>query len=73
MPVTLPETIAGSPSVATAPARTVSSSSSSRSWPLPALGGFVTLALAGTLLLWFHYGTAVFFETVRQGFVACFG
>ena len=29
--------------------------------------------LAGTLALWAHYGTAVFFEIVRTGFLACFG
>lgn len=33
----------------------------------------VALALIGTGLLWAHYGTAVFFETIRAGFVACFG
>jgi hypothetical protein len=31
------------------------------------------LVLAGTMALWAHYGTAVFFETIRAGFVACFG
>ena len=31
------------------------------------------LVLAGTVALWAHYGTAVFFETIRAGFVACFG
>jgi hypothetical protein len=30
-------------------------------------------AVAGTLVLWAYYGTAVFFETIRTGFVACFG
>jgi hypothetical protein len=29
--------------------------------------------LAGTITLWAHYGTAVFFETIRAGLVACFG
>jgi hypothetical protein len=29
--------------------------------------------LAGTVALWAHYGTAVFFETIRAGFAACFG
>ena len=29
--------------------------------------------LAGTITLWVHYGTAVFFETIRAGFAACFG
>jgi hypothetical protein len=31
------------------------------------------LVLAGTLALWARYGTAVFFETIRAGFAACFG
>ena len=31
------------------------------------------LLLAGTVALWAHYGTAVFFETIRAGFAACFG
>jgi len=30
----------------------------------------VALALIGTGLLWAHYGTAVFFETIRAGFTA---
>jgi hypothetical protein len=29
--------------------------------------------LAGTIWLWAHYGTAIFFETIRAGLVACFG
>ena len=33
----------------------------------------VALALAGTGLLWAHYGTTVFFETIRAGWAACFG
>jgi hypothetical protein len=40
---------------------------------LLAAGALVALALGGTLLLWAHYGTAVFFETIRAGFAACFG
>jgi hypothetical protein len=28
--------------------------------------------LLGTLVLWFHYGTAVFFEMIASGFAACF-
>jgi hypothetical protein len=27
--------------------------------------------LLGTLALWFHYGTAVFFETIASGISAC--
>ena len=28
--------------------------------------------LLGTLVLWFHYGTAVFFEMIAAGIAACF-
>jgi hypothetical protein len=28
--------------------------------------------LLGTLVLWFHYGTEVFFEMIAAGFNACF-
>jgi len=41
--------------------------------PLLAAGGAAAVLLAGTMVLWAHYGTAVFFETLRAGFVACFG
>ena len=41
--------------------------------PLLAAVAAVALALAGTVLLWAHYGTTVFFETIRAGFVGCFG
>jgi hypothetical protein len=30
-------------------------------------------AVLGTVLLWAHYGTTIFFETIRAGFSACFG
>jgi hypothetical protein len=30
------------------------------------------LAVIGALALWFHYGTQVFFEMIRTGFIACF-
>ena len=33
------------------------------------LGGLVFVA---ALALWFHYGTAVFFETIAAGISACF-
>jgi hypothetical protein len=36
------------------------------------VGGFGALLLAGALALWFHYGTAVFFETIASGFASCF-
>jgi hypothetical protein len=37
------------------------------------IAAIVGLLLAGTVGLWAHYGTAVFFETIRAGLVACFG
>ena len=33
----------------------------------------VGIVLAATMTLWAHYGTAVFFEVIRAGLVACFG
>jgi uncharacterized protein involved in exopolysaccharide biosynthesis len=33
----------------------------------------VGLLLASTIALWAHYGTAVFFETIRGGLAGCFG
>jgi hypothetical protein len=47
-----------------------------RATPRPLLvagAGVVALALGGTVLLWAHYGTTIFFETIRAGFAACFG
>jgi hypothetical protein len=38
-----------------------------------AASALIALALIGTGALWAHYGTAVFFETIRAGFAACFG
>jgi hypothetical protein len=29
-------------------------------------------ALLGAAVLWFHYGTAVFFEMIASGIAACF-
>ena len=36
-------------------------------------GCVMGLMLAGTVALWAHYGTAVFFEIIRSGLIACFG
>jgi hypothetical protein len=36
------------------------------------LAALIGILLAGTIGLWVHYGTAVFFEIVRAGFIACF-
>jgi hypothetical protein len=38
-------------------------------WGGAGLGG---LLFAAALALWFHYGTAVFFETIAAGFANCF-
>jgi hypothetical protein len=34
--------------------------------------GLGVVLLLGALWLWFHYGTAVFFEMIASGFAACF-
>jgi len=34
--------------------------------------GFGAAMLLGALVLWFHYGTAVFFEMMSSGIAACF-
>jgi hypothetical protein len=41
--------------------------------PTLAIAAICAVLLAGSVLLWAHYGTTVFFETIRAGFVACFG
>jgi hypothetical protein len=41
--------------------------------PALAITAACAVLLAGTVLLWAHYGTTVFFETIRAGFTACFG
>jgi hypothetical protein len=38
-------------------------------WGAASLGGLAVLAAAA---LWFHYGTAVFFEMIAAGVSACF-
>ncbi|MGY3532349.1 hypothetical protein [Bradyrhizobium sp. USDA 4452] len=38
-------------------------------WGAAAIGGLALLAAAA---LWFHYGTAVFFEMITAGIAACF-
>ena len=34
--------------------------------------GLGALMMAGAAVLWFHYGTAVFFETIAGGLRNCF-
>jgi len=41
--------------------------------PLIVAGLVIAAMLAGTVLLWAHYGATVFFETIRAGFTGCFG
>jgi hypothetical protein len=40
--------------------------------PLALVTAAVVLLVAGTLALWAHYGTAVFYETILAGIAACF-
>ncbi|HXX07977.1 MAG TPA: hypothetical protein VEH78_07455 [Pseudolabrys sp.] len=47
-------------------------SSTTLSRPLLLVAAALGILLAATLGLWAYYGTAVFFEMVRTGWVACF-
>ncbi len=51
------------------PPMAFTSASRARSLLLTVLGGAI---MAGTLGLWAYYGTTVFFEIVRTGWIACF-
>jgi hypothetical protein len=50
----------------------LASSTASRIRPLVLLALLGGAILAGTMGLWAYYGTAVFFEIVRTGWIACF-
>ncbi len=50
---------------------TVAPPSMSRSLLIATAAAIV--AVMATVVLWAHYGATVFFETIRAGFVACFG
>jgi hypothetical protein len=39
--------------------------------PLAVVTTVVVFLLAGTVALWAHYGTAVFYETILAGIAAC--
>jgi hypothetical protein len=39
--------------------------------PLALAAAVVVLLVAGTVALWAHYGTAVFYETILAGITAC--
>ncbi len=47
-------------------------STANLSRPLVLLGLLGGLLVAGTVGLWVYYGTAVFFEIVRTGWISCF-
>lgn len=50
-----------------------SSGGSAIAWAITrTMAGLGSFALLGALALWFHYGTAVFFEMVASGVSACF-
>ncbi|WP_246756956.1 hypothetical protein [Bradyrhizobium neotropicale] len=53
----------------TAPASAQGRAVSAIAWGAAGLGA---LAVLGAGALWFHYGTAVFFETIAAGVSACF-
>ena len=42
------------------------------STPLILVAGLGGAMVAATMALWAYYGTAVFFEMVRTGWLACF-
>jgi hypothetical protein len=50
---------------------TVSATSPRLSRPLVIVAAAVGVLLAGTLALWAHYGTAVFYEMIAAGIAAC--
>jgi hypothetical protein len=50
---------------------TVSAATSSYSRPLVVTAAAIGILLAGTVALWAHYGTAVFYEMIVAGIAAC--
>lgn len=48
---------------------TVSAAALSR--PLLLIAAAVGILMAGTVALWLHYGTAVFYEMIVAGIAAC--
>jgi hypothetical protein len=51
---------------------TVSAATPLLSRPLVLVAAAVGVLFAGTLVLWAHYGTAVFYEMIVAGIAACF-
>ena len=52
---------------------TISATTPLLSRPLMLIAAALGIVLAATMALWAHYGTAIFFETIRAGLIACFG
>lgn len=53
---------------------TMPETASVRSRAIPLfLGAIAVTVIAATLMLWAHYGTAVFLEMIRAGIATCFG
>jgi hypothetical protein len=50
---------------------TISASTSGLSPPLIAIAAAIGILVAGTVVLWVHYGTAVFYEMIVAGIAAC--
>jgi hypothetical protein len=50
---------------------TASGATSTYSRPLILVAATLGALLAGTVALWAHYGTAVFYETILAGLAAC--
>jgi hypothetical protein len=50
---------------------TISTATPSLSRPLVLLAAAGGVLLAGTVVLWAHYGTAVFYEMLVAGLAAC--
>jgi hypothetical protein len=40
--------------------------------PFLVVGAVAAILIGATLVLWAHYGAAVFFEIIAAGFAACF-
>jgi hypothetical protein len=51
---------------------TASAATPPNSRPLLIIAAAVGMLLAGTVALWAHYGTAVFFEMIVAGIATCF-
>jgi hypothetical protein len=55
-----------------APVPEVAGASPGISRPLLIVAAVFGMLLAGTVALWAHYGTAVFYEMIVAGIAACF-